>query len=175
MSTPDPVAVDRQVLAGDLARGGYLRGAFAHPSGATSRWFETELVLARPGVLHRCAELLAATIDPRADRLAARGPAAVALASALALRTDLTLLLESRGEPATAFTGDLFPGARVVLVEDVVMTGTHALASVAALAAAGVIVSHVVTVVDREHGGRAVIEQAGVAMTALFTETELAP
>lgn len=175
MTTTAEPPVDRAVLAGDLARGGYLRGDFGHPRGSTT-WFETELVLARPGVLRRCASLLAAAVDARADRLAARGPAALLLAGALALQTDLTVLPEGRGDggpTGPVFTGDLFPGARVVLVEDVVMTGTHALHSLDALAAAGVTVEHVLTVLDREQGGRAALEQAGITVTALFTETEL--
>lgn len=164
------VAVDRAVLAGDLARGGYLRGDF----GRAGRWFQTELVLARPGVLRRCAELLAEAVDPRADRIAARGPAALALATAVALRSDLTLLLET-GDDAhpAAFAGDRFPDARTVVIEDVVMSGTHALASVAALQALGVRPVQILTVLDRERGGRAALEQAGLAVTCLFTETEL--
>lgn len=170
-----PLAIDRDALAGDLARGGYLRGAFPMAGTTPERWFETELVLARPGVLDRCAGLLAEAVDRRADRLAARGATAVAVATALALRTDLTLLLEHSATAGVSFAGDVFPAARVVLVEDVVMTGAHALDSIHALTAAGLDVVGVVAVVDREQGGRFRIEQAGVPAHALFTETDLVP
>ncbi len=178
MSVVATTLVDRDVLAGDLARGGYLRGAFAGSGLAVDRWFRTDLVLCRPGVLQRCAELLAAAIDPRADRLAARGAAATALATAVALRTDLSLLLPAPatggdGDGAPAFTGDLFPAARVVLVEDVVMTGAHSCASIAALDAAGLAPCQVLTVVDRERGARLAVEAAGLSMSALFAEREL--
>lgn len=163
--------VDRDALAGDLGRGGYLRGSFAYADGNARHWFQTELVLARPGVLDRCAELLRAHVDPEADRLAARGPAAVAVATALALRTDLTLLLEPEGK--TGFAGDVFPGARVVLVEDVIMTGRHAVASVTALRNAEMEVLRTLAVVDREAGGAFAVEAVGVPVTSLFTEREL--
>lgn len=165
--------VDRAALAGDLGRGGYLRGSFAYADGNARHWFQTELVLARPGVLDRCAELLRAHVDPTADRLAARGPAAVAVATALALRTDLTLLLEPEGQ--TGFAGDVFPGARVILVEDVIMTGRHALASITALRNGSMEVLRTLAVVDREAGGAFAVEAAGVPVTALFTERELLP
>lgn len=165
--------VDRTALAGDLGRGGYLRGSFAYADGNARHWFQTELVLARPGVLDRCAELLREHIDPQADRLAARGPAAVAVATALALRTDLTLLLEPEGQ--TGFAGDVFPGARVILVEDVIMTGRHALASITALRNGSMEVLRTLSVVDREAGGAFAVEAAGVPVTSLFTERELLP
>ena len=161
--------VDRDALAGDLGRGGYLRGAFAH---GASHWFQTEMVRARPGVLARCADLLAGAVDPDADRLAARGPVAVALATAVALRTDLTLMLERE---EGGFAGDVFPGARVVLVEDVVMTGAHALESVARLRDAHLDVRRVLAVVDREAGGAYAVEEAGVPVTVLYRERELLP
>lgn len=165
-----PATVDRDALAGDLGRGGYLRGTFAH---GASHWFQTGMVLARPGVLARCADLLAEAVDADADRLAARGPVAVALATAVALRTDLTLMLER--EDGDGFAGDAFPGARVVLVEDVVMTGAHALESVARLREAHLDVRRVLTVVDREAGGAFAVEQAGVPVTVLYRERELLP
>jgi orotate phosphoribosyltransferase len=166
------VLPDRAVLAGDLARGGYLHGSFPFAGGAASRWFETELVLTRPGVLARCAGLLAAAVDPRADRLAAGGPGPLLLAAALGLATDVALLVGDERE-GPAFHGDAFPGARVVLVEDVLMTGARALAAVAALRAAGLEVCGALAVLDREQGARVALEAAGVPLTTLFRERDL--
>ena len=153
----------RLALAGDLGRGGYLRGAYA----LAPRWFQTDLVLTRPGVLDRCATLLAAAVPDDADRLAARGACAVALATAIALQTGALLLL---GE---GFAGDAFPGARVVLIEDVLLTGASARASAAVLAAAGLDVQGVLGVLDREQGAAAALAADGLTLTTLFTETEL--
>ncbi len=174
MTAASPIPVDRDALAGDLGRGGYLRGTFRRGDDASRLWFQTELVLTRPGVLTRCAGLLTGHVPARTDRLAARGAAATALAAAISLRTDLALLLE----PATPsgplrFVGDDFPGARVVLVEDVVMTGEHALASIEALRSRGIDLLCVLAVVDREQGARRAIEAAGVPLTVLFAEREL--
>jgi orotate phosphoribosyltransferase len=172
--TATTIPVDRAALAGDLGRGGYLRGAFPRDGGQTRLWFQNELVLTRPGVLARCADLLTGHVPARADRLAARGAAATALAAALALRTDLALLLEPDvpGDPAR-FAGDSFPGARILLVEDVVMTGAHALASITSLRGQGMDVLGVLAVVDRERGARGAVEDVGVPLTVLFSEREL--
>jgi orotate phosphoribosyltransferase len=165
--------VDRRALAGDLGRGGYLRGAYEFAGGASARWFQTDLVLTRPGVLSRCAELLAPELPPDADRLAARGPTAVALATALALATGAQLVLGADRPDGPRFDGDVFPGARVVLVEDVLLTGTHARESLAALAAGGLDVRQVVCMLDRLQGARFALEEDGLAVVALFGEDDL--
>jgi orotate phosphoribosyltransferase len=163
--------VSGDALAGDLSRGGYLRGAFAFEGGASARWFRTDLVLTRPGVLERCADRLIEALPADVDRLAARGPAAVALATALALRTGVQLLLGEDG-PGD-FGGDVFPDARIVLVEDVLLTGAHAVASIGALREAGLDVRGVVAVVDRLAGARYAIEELGVPLVSLFAEDGL--
>lgn len=165
-------------LAGDLGRGGYLRGAYSGNGDADGRWFQTELVLTRPGILARCAELLRAALPADADRLAARGSTAVTLATATGLAAGIPLLVgeEAAAEPeqdGSRFQGEPFPGARTVLIEDVLLTGVHATTSVAALRALGVEVIKIVCLLDREAGGRYRLEAAGTDVAAAFTEREL--
>ena len=64
-------------------------------------------------------------------------------------------------------------GARVVVVEDVITTGGSALKAIEALTAEGAAVQGVLAVVDREEGGREAIQQAGHAVRALVTATDL--
>ena len=52
------------------------------------------------------------------------------------------------------FCGDAFPGARVVLLEDIVLSGKHAAESNQALEAAGYNVILVLGLLDRGAGGR---------------------
>jgi orotate phosphoribosyltransferase len=61
----------------------------------------------------------------------------------------------------------------VVLLEDVVTTGSAALAAVEALRAAGSTVTRVLAVVDREEGGSAALEAAGVPYRALLRSRDL--
>jgi orotate phosphoribosyltransferase len=65
------------------------------------------------------------------------------------------------------------PGVRAIVVEDVFTTGGSALRAVEAVRAAGGTVIGVLGVVDREEGGIAAIEKAGLAAEALVTITDL--
>jgi orotate phosphoribosyltransferase len=171
------VAVDREALGADLGRGGYLQGTFVRGA-VQGHWFQTDLVLTRPGILRRCAELLAARIPENTDRIAARGATAVALATSVALRVNASLLLgESGAGGDVEFVGDYFPGARVVVIEDIVLTGRHAGESVRALSDAGLTVLSVVALIDRGRSGRHHLEAAENNFTYLveFLEDELLP
>jgi len=180
--TPVP-AQHRARLAGDLRRAGYIRGSFGPDGAAGTTWFETDLVVTRPGILRRCAALLEQGIPERTDRLAARGGPALALATALALQTWIPLLLWGPGELSSpgreqvpdgdAVQGELFPGARVVVVEDVVLTGAHALETIAELRRAETELIGVVGLLDREREGRFRIEEEGVTSFFAFRERDL--
>jgi orotate phosphoribosyltransferase len=74
---------------------------------------------------------------------------------------------------AKLIEGSYKPGDRVVLLEDVVTSGGSTLGAIKALREAGLVVLAVVAVLDREEGGRAKIEEAGVAFRALVTLREL--
>jgi len=65
------------------------------------------------------------------------------------------------------------PGQAVVVVEDVITTGGSAQEAIAALTAEGARILGVLAVVDREEGGREVLEKAGYAVEALLTATQL--
>lgn len=69
--------------------------------------------------------------------------------------------------------GCLQPGDPVVVCEDVITSGGSALAAVEAVRAGGAIVLGVLAVVDREEGGRATIEAAGLEVVALVAKSEL--
>ncbi len=65
--------------------------------------------------------------------------------------------------------GDLAPGSRVVIVEDVVTTGASGMKAVRSCQDAGHRVLKVIALVDREEGGRALFEGAGLPFEALFS------
>ncbi len=69
--------------------------------------------------------------------------------------------------------GGLTPGDEVVICEDVITTGRSALDAIEAVRAAGATVLGVLAIVDREEGGRAPIEAAGVPVVALVPVSEL--
>jgi orotate phosphoribosyltransferase len=68
---------------------------------------------------------------------------------------------------------NLRPGAKVVIVEDVVTTGGSSLKAVRRAEEEGLEVLGVVTLVDREEGGRESIEKEGYWLRAIFTKSEI--
>jgi len=126
------------------------------------------------------------------DRLAARGwqPRAV---GGLTLGADpvayaLTAAARGRGLALDAFTvrtqakghgtgqrieGCFTAGTPVVIVEDVITTGASAHAAILAVESEGGRVLGVLAVVDREEGGRQVLERAGYQVEALVTASDL--
>ena len=100
----------------------------------------------------------------------------------------VALAAHAQGVPLDAFTvrkqakthgtgrrieGGFAPHASVVVVEDVITSGGSARDAIAAVEAEGARVLGVLAVVDREEGGRAALEQAGYAVDALVTVSEL--
>jgi orotate phosphoribosyltransferase len=65
------------------------------------------------------------------------------------------------------------PGARIVVVEDVLTTGRSALEALAAVESEGGKVLGVLAVVDRQEGGRNTLEQAGHQVESLVTARDL--
>lgn len=74
---------------------------------------------------------------------------------------------------ANLVEGEFTPGARVLLLEDVVTSGGSSLKAIQALREAGLVPVGVLTVVDREAGGRAAFEAAGVRFDRLYTMAEI--
>ncbi|BEH10382.1 MULTISPECIES: orotate phosphoribosyltransferase [Geobacter] len=68
---------------------------------------------------------------------------------------------------------NLPPGSKVVIVEDVVTTGGSSMKAVKRAEEEGLKVFCIVSLVDREEGGRENIEQEGYELRTIFTKSEL--
>jgi orotate phosphoribosyltransferase len=85
-----------------------------------------------------------------------------------------------RKEAKTHGTGKLIEGPfeagdRVAVIEDVITTGGSALKAIAAVQTAGGTVAGVLALVDREEGGREIIEAGGIPVVALVRAQDLLP
>lgn len=79
---------------------------------------------------------------------------------------------EPKGHGTGAFlegTKHVPPGSRVAVVEDVVTTGNASKTAVERLRAHGYVVDTVLTIVDREAGGREALEALDLKLFSLFT------
>jgi dihydroorotate dehydrogenase (NAD+) catalytic subunit len=161
-----------------VAEAAVLRGTFKLRSGGTSDYYIDKYQFGtRPALLRQVAEALAAELPEGTEYVAGTALGAVPLAVAVSLARGLpSVLVRPEGRdhgPVRAVEGSLPAGARVVLLEDVVTTGSAALAAVEALREAGAKVIRVIAVVDREEGGSAAFEAAGVGYRALLRSRDL--
>ena len=165
-------------LVRDLTESGAVKfGTFTLASGQTSDvYVDVKRAWTHPGRLGRLAEALAAYCSD-VDALAGMELGAVPLVVATALATELPYVVIRKAAKAHGtqqrYEGELAPGARVALLEDVTTTGGSVAESIEILRAAGAHVVRVVTVVDREQGAGARLTALGVPLEALTTLTEL--
>ncbi|GAB4257263.1 MULTISPECIES: orotate phosphoribosyltransferase [Deferrisoma] len=106
------------------------------------------------------------------------------------LATATSLVSELEGRPVPAFivrkepkghgtrrwiegAKNLRPGARVVVLEDVVTTGGSSLRAIERIEEEGYAVLGVLALVDRQEGGREAIEGRGYRFEALFTKADV--
>ncbi|GFO96225.1 orotate phosphoribosyltransferase [groundwater metagenome] len=69
--------------------------------------------------------------------------------------------------------GDVIPGSKVVLVEDVTTTGGSVIKAINALRDEGLVIHRVITVVDREEGASGILASADVELIPLVRMSEL--
>jgi orotate phosphoribosyltransferase len=105
-------------------------------------------------------------------------PVAYAIAAASFLDQPVINAFSVRKEPKEHGTkrlieGNFTPGATVVVIEDVITSGSSARRAIGAVEDAGGKVAGVLAVVDREQGGRDLLEQAGYPVVSLTSATAL--
>ncbi len=176
-STEDREA-ERRALARDVARVALLRGDFVLSSGARSSYYvDKYLFETDPGVLRRIASWLAPLVPAGTQRIAGTELGAVALATALALETNLPFVIVRRDVKgygtAKAIEGTLQAGDTVTVIEDVVTSGAQCIKAADRVKDAGGSVIGILAVLDRNEGGADRIGAAGYAFTALFQRLDL--
>ncbi len=158
----------------------YLEGDFVLRSGRRSTFYlDKYLFSTRPDLLRDIAAGLADKLPAYEpfDLLAGPELGAVAIVAAVSLACGKPFVIVRKGAKGygtdKAMEGKAEPGQKVVMVEDVVTSGGAALMAADKLREAGLKVSTLLCVVDREEGGREQIEAKGLAFDPLFTLTSL--
>jgi orotate phosphoribosyltransferase len=180
------VSGDRDRLLALLLERSFRVGDFVLSSGARSRFYidcrtttthaEGQAVVGRLGL----AALRDAGLRPDGIGGLTMGadPVAYAIAHSSFLAGDPVNAFTVRKEPkahgtAKRLEGCFAAGDRVVVVEDVITTGGSALRAIEAIEAEGGTVEAVLSLVDREEGGREAIEARGYPVHALVLVSEL--
>ena len=155
-----------------------LHGTFTLRSGRVSNYYlDKYLFETQPDILQELGRRFADCVDDSVDRLAGAELGGIPLVTAAAIATGKpTVLIRNQKKDygtSKLLEGVLNEGDRVVFVEDVVTSGGQVIEGAKVLQDAGAEVVKVVAVIDREEGGRANIEAAGLTFESLFTRTDL--
>ena len=177
---------DRGTLVRLLSQRSVRRGRFTLASGREStHYVDARLTTMSPEGLAVIGPLALEAIRARDWAADAVGgltlgadPIAYATALASVASPPLVRAFTVRKEAKQHGTGRLIEGPmregdRVVVIEDVITTGGSALRAAEAVQRAGAMVSGILALVDREEGGRGVLESQGFPVICLATLSEL--
>jgi orotate phosphoribosyltransferase len=131
----------------------------------------------RPDLLRRIAAALAGLLPAGIDRIAGPELGAVALAAAVSLETGRPFVIVRKAAKGYSterlVEGELAPGDRIALLEDVLTTGAQAIRAADRLREAGAEVVAILGVVDRQEGAAEACAAAGIELRSVFTRTAL--
>ncbi len=183
--TTADLTILRQHLLDLLCQLAYKEGDFTLSSGQKSTYYiNGKQVTLHPEGGVATARLLLAMLPSDTDAVAGltlgADPivAAVSVISVYEGSRSLPALIvrkEAKGHGTQAYIegATLAPGAKVVVLEDVVTTGQSAMKAVEQLRAAGYVVDRILTLVDREQGGAQFYADRGLEFAAIFTIRDL--
>ncbi len=156
-------------------------GEFTLASGAKSKYYiDIKKASTRPEILKVIAQLMAAEVakmERKPKRVAGVVLGSIPLATALSLETGIPLLMvrKERKDHGTGklVEGELEKGDDVLVVEDVITTAGSSMKAIAALREEGANVERILSVIDREGGGRENLAGIGVELFSLVKGSDL--
>ncbi len=156
-------------------------GDFTLASGAKSDYYiDIKKASTNPKVLYLISILMAERLEReniRPDRIAGVVLGSVPLAAALSMATGIPYVMvrKEKKDHGTGklIEGDLNPGEKVLVVEDVVTTAGSSIAAIKTLREAGAEVEYALSVIDREAGGEQNYAEIGVKFMSLVKASEI--
>ncbi len=174
----------RQVLLDLIVKYAYVEGDFVLSSGAKSSYYINckQVTLRAEGAL-ALGRLLFQLLPKNTAAVAGLTLGADPMVSAVSVvsaweNASLPALIirkEPKGHGTKAYIEgpSLAENSKVVVLEDVVTTGSSALTAVKRLQDAGYYVTQIMALVDREQGGRELYQSQGIKFQALFSIKEV--
>jgi uridine monophosphate synthetase len=167
-------------LADELLSAGCIKfGEFTLKSGLKSPiYIDLRQIITYPKLLEQIgAAYLPLLKDLKFDRIAGLPYAAIPIATAISLAGNHPMIYprkeaKSYGTRAE-IEGEYHAGEIAVIIDDLATTGGSKFEAIEKLTGAGLVVKDVVVLIDRQSGAQASLEQAGFAMHAVLTITQL--
>ncbi len=169
-------------LAEALKKCGAIKfGDFTLASGKKSRYYiDIKKASTDPRILKLIAQRIAEIMKERsihADYIGCVALGGVPIAAAVSLETLLPLIILRKETKdygiKEQIIGDFIRGKSVLMVEDVATTGGSVLKAIKTLRDEGLVVGHVIVVVDREEGAGKSLADADIELIPLVKISEL--
>jgi uridine monophosphate synthetase len=154
-------------------------GQFTLASGLPSPiYIDLRRITASPTLLRRAAQAYADLLQPLTfDHLAAVPYAALTIGTAVALTIHSSLIYPRKEVKAygtsKTIEGVFSAGDRVVVIEDLITSGGSILKAIETLTTAGLVVSDVIVLIDREQAGAKTLARAGYRLHAVLRLSEI--
>jgi len=167
-------------LADGLLKAGCIKfGEFTLKSGLKSPiYIDLRQIITYPKLLEQIgAAYLPLIKELKFDRIAGLPYAAIPIATAISLQGNYPMIyprkeIKTYGTKAE-IEGEYHAGEIVVIIDDLATTGGSKFEAIEKLTSAGLIVKDVVVLIDRQSGANESLAQAGFAMHAVLTITQL--
>lgn len=167
-------------LADGLLSAGCIKfGSFTLKSGLQSPiYIDLRQIITYPRLLSDIAQAYLPLLSTlQFSRIAGLPYAAIPIATAISIAGNYPMIYP-RKEVKTYGTkaeieGEHHPGETVVVIDDLATTGGSKFEAIEKLTSAGLVVKDVVVLVDRQSGAQESLAQAGYAMHAVLTISEL--
>lgn len=167
-------------LADELLSAGCIKfGEFTLKSGLKSPiYIDLRQIITYPKLLEKIGQAYLPILkDLKFDRIAGLPYAAIPIATAISLAGAYPMIYprkeaKSYGTKAE-IEGEYHAGETAVIIDDLATTGGSKFEAIEKLTGAGLVVKDVVVLVDRQSGAKESLAQAGFAMHAVLTITQM--
>lgn len=161
-------------LAKHLKAIAFLSGEFKLRSGKVTHFYWDKYRFeSNPRLLNAVVEELHKLLPSSFDKLAGLELGGVPLATGLSLKTGKPCLyirkVAKTHGTCNLVEGGFREGESAVVIEDVITTAEQVCASVKQMRELGIVVEHIVCVIDRGEGGAENLKQIGCSLASVFT------